>query len=252
LNTSSGVLNGFSITINGNILQSGSQTYSGTTPFTYAGTGTWTATGNANLSNSFTINTAGTLTFISANLGGGIFTYTAGTVITTGSTLTIRGNSTTMNHGAIIWYDVTTITNVTSFILNNQLVCLNALTIDNSQVTFSGTNGTFDVYYLNLNSSGTVARNPRLVATKTYRVRVGFTSLGTLAFPITLSSTVGASQAIFTLDNGATIDVGFVNATDINSSLGRPIYSYKGVLTNTLNWGLLPTDNTRSSRSTFA
>jgi hypothetical protein len=252
LNTSPGVLNGFSITINGNILQSGSQTYSGTTPFTYAGTGTWTATGNANFSNSFTINTAGTLTFISANLGGGIFTYTAGTVITTGSTLTIRGNSTTMNHGAIIWYDVTTITNVTSFILNNQLVCLNALTIDNSQVTFSGTNGTFDVYYLNLNSSGTVARNPRLVATKTYRVRAGFTSLGTLAFPITLSSTVGASQAIFTLDNGATIDLGFLNATDINSSLGRPIYSYKGVLTNTLNWGLLPTDNTRSSRSTFA
>jgi hypothetical protein len=27
---------------------------------------------------------------------------------------------------------------------------------------------------------------------------------------------------------------------------------FVGVLTNTLNWGLLPTDNTRSSRSTFA
>ena len=252
LNTSPGVLNGFSITINGNILQSGSNIYSGTTPFNYTGTGTWTATGNAHFSNSFTINTAGTLTFISANLGGGIFTYTAGTVITTGSTLTIRGNGTTMNHGAIIWYDVTTITNITSFILNNQLVCSNALTLDNSQVTFSGTDGTFDVYYLNLNSSGTVARNPRLVATKTYRVRAGLTSLGTLAFPITLSSTVGASQAILTVDNGSTIDVGFVNATDINSSLGRPIYSYKGVFSNTLNWGLLPTDNTRSSRSTFA
>jgi hypothetical protein len=252
VNASSGVLTGNSITINGNITQSGNGTNSGTTTFTYAGTGTWTATGLGHFSNSFTINTAGTLTFISANLGGGIFTYTAGTVITTGSILTIRGNSTTMNHGAIIWYNVTTTTNVTSFILNNQLVCLNALTIEQSQVTFSGTDGTFDVYYLNLNSSGTVARNPRLVATKTYRVRVGFTSLGTLAFPITLSSTVGASQAIFTLDNGATIDVGFVNATDIDSSLGRPIYSYKGVFSNTLNWGLLPTDNTRSSRSTFA
>jgi hypothetical protein len=252
VNTSSGGLNTNSITINGNIIQSSNGLNSGTTTFTYAGTGTWTATGNGYFLNSFTINTAGTLTFISANLGGGIFTYTAGTVITTGSILTIRGNSTTMNHGAIIWYDVTVISNVSSFILNNQLVCLNALTIDNSQVTFSGTDGTFDVYYLNINSLGTVARNPRLVATKTYRVRVGFTSLGTLAFPITLSSTVAASQAIFTLDNGATIDVGFVNATDIDSSLGRPIYSYKGVLTNTLNWGLLPTDNTRSSRSTFA
>jgi hypothetical protein len=242
VNIGSGVLTGNSITINGNILQSGASIYSGTTTFIYGGTGTWTATGNAYFSNSFTINTAGTLTFISANIGGGIFTYTAGTVITTGSTLTIRGNGTTMNHGAIIWYNVTTVNNVTSFILNNQLVCLNALTIDQSQVTFSGTDGTFDVYYLNLNSSGTVARNPRLVATKTYRVRVGFTSQGTLAFPITLSSTVAASQAIFTVDPGATIDVGFVNATDIDSSLGRRVYSYTGVFSNTLNWDLLPTD----------
>jgi hypothetical protein len=241
-NISSGVLTGNSITINGNITQTNNGVTSGTTTFTYAGTGTWTATGTGHFSNSVTINTAGTLTFISANLGGGIFTYTAGTVITTGSTLSIRGNGTTMNHGAIIWYNVTTTTNITSFILNNQLVCLNALTIDNSQVTFSGTDGTFDVYYLNLNSSGTVARNPRLVATKTYRVRVGFTSQGTLAFPITLSSTVAASQAIFTLDNGATIDVGFVNATDIDSSMGRTIYSYRGVFSNTLNWQLLPTD----------
>jgi hypothetical protein len=245
-----GGLNSNSITINGNILQSGSGAYSGTTTFTYAGTGSWTATGTAYCSNSFTINTAGTLTIISANLGGGIFTYTAGTVITTGSTLNIRQSGTTMNHGAIVWYDVTTPTNVTSLVLNNQLVCLNALTIDNSQVNFGGTDGTFDVYYLNLNSSGTVARNPRLVATKTYRVRAGFTSQGTLAFPITLSSTVGGSQAIFTVDPGATIDVGFVNATDINSSLGRPIYSYKGIFSNTLNWLLLPTD-VKSGSTTF-
>lgn len=246
-----GILNSNSITINGDILQSGSGGNTGTTTFIYAGTGNWTATGTGYLANNFTINTGGILTIISAGIGSGIFTYTAGTVITTGSTLYIRGNSTTMNHGSIVWNNVFTVTNVTSFILNNQLICLNALTIQNSQVTFSGTNGTFDVYYLNLDSSGTTARNPRLVATKTYRVRAGFTSLGTLAFPITLSSTIGGSQAIFTLDNGATIDVGFVNATDINSSLGRPIYSYRGVLTNTLNWGLLPTDNTRSSRSTF-
>ena len=244
VNTSSGTLSNFSITINGNILQSGAGQKTGSTTFIYAGTGSWTSTSTGYLTNTFTINTAGTLTFISGNIGGGIFTYTAGTVVTTGSTLTIRGNATTMNDGAIIWYNVTTVTNVTSLILNNQLVCSNALTMDNSQVTFSGTDGTFDVYYLNLNSSGTVARNPRLVSTKTYRVRAGFTSQGTLAFPITLSSTVGGSQAIFTLDAGATIDVGFVNATDINSSLGRTIYSYKGVFSNTLNWALLPTDVT--------
>jgi len=242
VNNSSGVLNQFLITINGNILQSGGSTYSGTTTFIYAGTGTWTAPANGHFSNSFTINTAGTLTFISGNIGAGIFTYTAGTVATAGSTLNIRAVGTTMNDGAIVWWDVFLQTNVTTFNLNNQLVCSNALTVDNSQVIFAGTDGTFDVYYLNLNSSGTIARNPKLVSTKTYRVRAGFTSQGTLAFPITLSSTVAASQAIFTVDQGATIDVGFVNATDIDSSLGKTIYSYRGVFSNTSNWALLPTD----------
>jgi hypothetical protein len=245
INISAGVLNTNSITINGNILQSGGSTYSGTTTFTYAGTGTWIAPSiNSYFSNSFTINTAGTLTVISANLGGGIFTYTAGTVITTGSTLSIVGAGTTLNDGIIVWYNVFTQTNVISLILNNQLVCSNALTINQSQVNFSGADGTFDVYYLNLNSSGTVARNPLLVSLKTYRVRAGFTSQGTLAFPILLQSTIAASQAIFTVDSGATINVGFVNTKDINSSLGRPIYSYKGVFNNTLNWNLLPTDVT--------
>jgi hypothetical protein len=242
VNALAGILNTNSITINGNIIQSGGSTYSGTTTFTYAGTGTWTAPSiNSYFSNSFTINTAGVLLFISANLGGGIFTYTAGTIVTTGSTLNIILSGTTMNDGIIIWYNVVARTNVISITLNNQLIASNALTIDNSQLTFGGTDGTFDVYYLNLNSSGTIARNPKLVSTKTYRVRAGFTSQGTLAFPITLSSTVAASPAIFTVDPGATIDVGFVNATDIDSSLGRRIYSYKGSFVNTLNWDLLPT-----------
>lgn len=247
---SSGVINGFSITINGNIVQSGNGILAGTTTFTYGGTGTWSRTGNTYFTNSFTINTAGTLTFSGGNIGGGIFTYTAGTVVTAGSTLNIRANGTTMNHGNIVWYDVFTVTNVTSLILNNQLVCLNALTMDNSQVNFSGTDGTFDVYYLNLNSSGTVARNPRLVSLKTYRVRAGFTSLGTLAFPITLSSNVASSRAIFTLDYGATINIGFLNATDINSSLGKKLYSYRGVISNSLNWAQLPTD-VKPATSTF-
>jgi hypothetical protein len=246
VNTSAGILNTNSITINGNIIQSGGGgTYSGTTTFTYAGTGNWNAPSLLSyFTNSFTINTAGTLTVISANLGSGIFTYTAGTVITTGSTLNIVGNNTTLNDGIIVWYNVFTQTNVIALVLNNQLICSNALTINQSQVNFSGADGTFDVYYLNLNSTGTIARNPRLVSTKTYRVRAGFTSQGTLAFPITLQSSIAASQAIFTVDPGATMNVGFVNAIDINSSLGRPIYSYRGVFSNTLNWNLLPTDVT--------
>lgn len=251
----SGVLNTNSITINGNILQSSSGFYSGTTTFTYAGTGSWNSTSTGYFSNNFTINTAGTLTFISANLGGGIFTYTAGTVVTTGSTLYIRTTSTIMNHGSIVWNNVILgnsagsggVTNIT---LNNKLTCLGTLTFGISNTTFFGTDGTFDTYGLVLGID-TSNRTTTLISAKTYRVRQSLTcTQATSANRVLLTSTT-ATPAIFTLDPGATIDLGFVNATDINSSLGRPIYSYKGVFSNTNNWGLLPTDNSRAGRSTF-
>jgi hypothetical protein len=250
VNIGSGVLTGNSITINGNILQSATSSYSGTTTFTYAGTGTWTATGNGYFSNSFTINTAGTLTFISANIGGGIFTYTAGTVITTGSILYIKAFGTTMNHGAIVWNNVTLGSGntlgsggITSITLNNQLICLGTLTLNVAVTTFSGTNGTFDTYNLLLGMDTNALRTTTLVSAKTYRVRQSFIcTQATNTNRVLIKSSVAASQAIFTVDPGATIDVGFVNATDIDSSLGRRVYSYRGVFSNTLNWDLLPTD----------
>ena len=250
-NVSSGILNTNSITINGNILQSGTGVYtSGTTSFIYAGTGTWTATATGYFLNSFTINTLGILTFISANIGGGIFTYTAGTVTTTGSILYIRTPGTTMNHGSIVWDNVILGNSagsgsVTSLILNNKLTCLGTLTFGISNTTFSGTDGTFDTYNLVFGSDGAASRTTALVSTKTYRVRQSLTcTQATNTFRISLRSTIATSQTIFTLDPGATIDVGFVDPTDIDSSLGRPIYSYRGVFANTLNWNLLPTDVT--------
>jgi hypothetical protein len=249
VNIGSGVLTGNSITINGNILQSGASIYSGTTTFTYAGTGTWSRTGNGRLQNTFTINTAGTLTFSGGIIGGGIFTYTAGTVnVLPGSILYNSISGTTFNHGSIIWENVvlgpsTGIVVVASVVLNNQLICNNTLTIQNSGTTFSGTNGTFDTYNLILGTDAGAVRTTQLVSTKTYRVRQNFTcTQATEAFHILLRSTSPGSQAIFTVDQGATIDVGFVDATDIDSSLGRRIYSYRGMFSNTLNWALLPTD----------
>lgn len=257
-NNGSGTINGNSITINGNILQSGAGKYLGTTTFTYGGTGTWTATGTGYFSNSFTVNTVGTLTFISANIGGGIFTYTAGTVITTGSILYIRENGTTMNHGSIVWNNVTfgspsgAFTSVANITLNNKLVCLGTLTFSISNITFGGTDGTFDTYNLILGTDAAALRTMTLASTKTYRVRQSLTCTQSIdTFRVLLKSSVGGSQAIFTLDPGATIDVGFVNATDINSSLGKKIYSYKGVFSNTDNWAVLPTDPILGGSYTF-
>jgi len=248
--TSGSTTNGFSITINGDIIQSGNGVISGSTNFIYAGTGTWSQTGTGRIAASLTINTAGTLNFIKGSVGGGIFTYTAGTIITTGSTLHIRAAGQVMNHGSIVWDNVMIGSGdtlgtggITTLVLNNQLICLGTLTLNLAATSFSGTDGTFDTYNLLLGTDTSALRTTTLASTKTYRVRQSFIcTLAASASRVLLRSSVGASQAIFTLDQGAAIDVGFVDATDIDSSLGRRIYSYRGVFSNTLNWDLLPTD----------
>jgi hypothetical protein len=246
---SSGVINGHSITINGDILQSGNGSLIGTTAFIYGGTGTWSRTGTTYFSNPFTINTSGTLTFSGGSIGGGIFTYTAGTVnVQTGSILTIRVAGTTMNHGAIIWYDVILgsslgVGSVGTLILNNKLTCSNSLILGLSNTVFSGTDGTFDTYDLFFGSPLSSSQTTRLVATKTYTVRrlVQCTQAPS-TFPLTLNSTVVGTKAIFTVLQSSTINIGFLNVTDINSSLGKKLYSYRGVISNSLNWAQLPTD----------
>jgi len=253
-NPTSGILTGNSIDINGNIIQSGVGAYTGTTSFRYIGTGAWSSTSTGYFSNNFVINTAGTFTFNGGNIGGGIFTYTAGTVnALVGSTLYIRVAGTTMNDGILVWDNVTFgspsggFISIASITLNNQLVCLGTLTFSISDTTFGGTDGTFDVYNLALGID-TSNRTTNLVSTKTYRVRQSLicTQATNLA-RVLLKSSIVSSRAILTLDAGSTIDVGFVNATDIDSSLGRRIYSYKGSFVNTLNWDLLPIDVRPSS-----
>jgi hypothetical protein len=121
-----------------------------------------------------------------------------------------------------------------------------------SSTVFSGTDGTFDTYDLYFGSPLSTSQTTRLVATKTYTVRrlVQCTQAPS-TFPLTLNSTVVGTKAIFTVLQSSSIDIGFLNATDINSSLGKKIYSYRGTLSNTDNWATLPTDPIFSSSSTF-
>jgi hypothetical protein len=50
---------------------------------------------------------------------------------------------------------------------------------------------------------------------------------------------VNGAKAILNLNPGATQDNGYISATDIDSSGGRSIWTYKGVLTRTVNWNQL-------------
>jgi hypothetical protein len=114
---------------------------------------------------------------------------------------------------------------------------------------FAGTAG-FSVGTLNVSAAGLTHQ---LVSTVTYTINTAFTcTAATDASRVLFRSTIAASKAILTLNSGATNNLRFVNATDINSSLGRTIYSYRGVFSNTNNWSLLSTDPVIStSASTF-
>ena len=55
-------------------------------------------------------------------------------------------------------------------------------------------------------------------------------------------STVGGTKAILNLQPGATQDNGYLSNTDVDSSGGVTIWTYKGVLTREVNWNQLSTD----------
>ena len=72
-----------------------------------------------------------------------------------------------------------------------------------------------------------------------------FTSTtATAASPVSIVSNSGGTQRKLTLSQGATQDIGFTNATDINSADGQTIWDWKGTLSNTTNWNLLTVNRT--------
>jgi hypothetical protein len=88
-----------------------------------------------------------------------------------------------------------------------------------------------------LTATLTTNRTYTLVSTLTYTITNNFTSIGnTNTLRPTFRSSIGGSQAILTLQAAATQDLKFVNATDIDSSLGQTINSNKGTLSNATNW----------------
>jgi fibronectin-binding autotransporter adhesin len=242
--TGSITFNGFTLTVSGNLTRTGTSIASGTTNIVLDGTGTWSHASAGVLRNNLTINTAGTIT-ISGTVyyDTGTLTYTAGTVTTTGSTLNISVSTTLATNG-MSWNNITTSGTIT-ITLSNLLTATGTMTLGGS-VTFA-TSG-FTVGTLIVSAAGLTQR---LVSGTTNTITTAFTcTTATDASRVLFRSTTPGSQAILTVQPGVTVDLGFVNATDIDSSLGKTVYSYSGVLSNTLNWSLLPVDVT-SSESSF-
>jgi hypothetical protein len=247
---------GLNTTLNGFTVYWGGGTMSGTmTTNDIIGTTNWVinATCTINLATmttgrwqqNITINTAGTVTFLNVvPISTKTLTYTSGTVVTTGSELRIgsASHSTTLNTAGITWNNVS-VTNTGTVTVNSLLTIAGTLSLTGN-TTFAGTAG----WTCGTLTVVSVSPTHILVSGRTYTVTTAISEfLGTNAAKALLRSSSGGNQAIFTLNQGATQLLSFVNGTDIDSSLGQTIWSYRGVLNNTINWNTFTTPPTGSA-----
>ena len=166
-----------------------------------------------------TINAPGkTVTFsTSFRHNQGTFTLTSGSVsMSSALTWTTATNATTYNF------------NAAGFVFPNY--------VSSVSTTFGGSEGcTFTTF-----TSTTAGITYVFAINETYTVNSGITLTGTSASRISFVSSSANTKAIFTVLQGASMDVGYVNPTDIDSSLGQTVWSYRGTITRCDNWQQLP------------
>ncbi len=246
LNGASGVI---TITVQGNLALStgGSTGIVGTGANTVSllinGTASQTWSGGDAINLPLTISKTGNTLVVSNGVvfGGSntpLFTYSSGTVTTTSSTLKLL--SCTINSAGIGWNNVI-ISTATTTITITSLMSVGTLTISNTPIVFQGTAG-FTTGTLSIANAGITVT---FIINVTYTVTTILSLVATSASHIIFKSSSGGTQTIFVLNNNATQDVNFVNATDINSTLGQQINTFKGTLSNATNWNsLINTNNT--------
>jgi len=230
------VLNGSDVILNGGFTNNSNSACTGTATIKFKNTGTWVHTSGGSISNNIVFDSGVNTITLGAivRYATGTITYTSGVIdaTTNNSTLSIHV-SCTLNTNGMSWNNILIVGG--SLTLNSLLTATGTLTLPNSNTTFSGTAG-FTVGTLT-NTTLTAARTYTLASTKTYTITGAFTSnTNTSTIRPTFRSSTGGSQAILTLNAGATQNLKFVNATDINSSLGQQINSNKGTLSNATNW----------------
>jgi len=227
-----GVYNGNSVNLtNGIVLISGSgSTISGTANFIVTG-GTVAGTTGYSWATNLTLTTCtvtGTFQYLTKTLA-----YGSGTVVTTGSKLSVTSTC-TLNTNGITWNNVTLFNNT---VLSSNLTVNGTLLLVNN-VTFSGSG----VFTANTLSCTTAGLTIVLVAAQNYVITNSLVLTGSAGNDIIFKSTT-TTKAQLTLNSGATQSVSYVNAQYIDSSLGLGIHNKNGILSNTINWDLGGTSN---------
>lgn len=215
------ILNGNSINLYGDFFM----TYTGfggnitgTTIVNFLGDCTISQQSGMQLRLPIVINSSGTVTFSTSFTHGNTLTYTAG-----GFSM-----STALEWGVNI--STTYTFNSPGFSFPNFVTLLTH--------TFAGSHGcNFYSYSISTTAAGI---QQIFQSANTYNITNSLNLLGTAANTLTFRSSSSGSRAIVTLYYGASMDVGHVTATDIDSSGGQTVWNYKGTISNTLNWQALP------------
>lgn len=174
----------------------------------------------------------GTYTLGASLTIGNTFTYTSGNVNAATSTVTLS-NGITLSSAGINWYNITVPTGTIT--LNNLMNVTNNLTLAaTASVTFAGLGG-WNCGNLLCSTAG---RNIILQSLNSYNTSTLVNMVGSFASPITLSASSLTDKAVWTLPQAATQSMVYVNGTRIDSSLGQTIWSFGGILNNTINWNL--------------
>lgn len=242
---SANFINGSSLFVQGNItVNNNSQ---GTTIVYLKGSGNWSnsTTPGYGMRNRMIMDSSGTYTLSTdVVIIDGSFKYVSGNLIPNNKSLVIQSLSSTpvIDSGTLSWDDVYIKDGTNDTIgLSGSFYANGTMSIDsNNSFTFTG-NGGFNVGTLKTTSTiNTSIRTITFQAGITYSIRDNLSLVNsTNGFRLKFVSATPGTKSFMVLGKNASQTVGYVDATDIDSNAGQTIWSYEGVLSNTLNWNKL-------------
>ncbi len=218
LTVTSGALNGaYTYYVSGGFTHSAAAALTGVSSIVMMGKGTVAVTNAAgSISVPFIINTTDTITFgTNFRINNCAFTFTAGKIVSTGSTFETSGTASTIT------------INGAGFKMGTYLSSISQ--------SFGGTEG----FSIGTFSCPTAGRTFTFASGESYDILNEISIVGTAASHCILKSSTPGARAVLTLSQSASEDLGFCDGTDLDSSAGKTIVTYKGIISNSLNWNLI-------------
>lgn len=250
--------------------------------FIFQGTGNWTENNgtltkiNYGITGNVVINTLGTITLTTPVAVRGAFTYTNGTLVQGGNTILMAGSSSqgaSLNGFASAGIIIQSLRHRTQGLIGStgSLLSFNdtvpysivdlsfdGFTASNNAHRHMGTTGWTCVNFTYSKPTNTANFAPtyalmgsstiQYIVTSSFIFRAGGPLLG--ASTSQMSRQTGAVPVQFIVQPGASQDVYYMGASNINSSAGQTIWSRKGTISTSSNWNLWTYPRTRFSSFT--